>query len=73
LFKFSKNVKTIEVFNLMGEILSQGTYKEINLNAFPSGMLPLGEKAETYFAQAPNWAWAKGGGGSTNELPRVLY
>ena len=39
IFKISKNVKTIEVFNLMGElILSQGNINEINLNAFPSGM-----------------------------------
>ncbi len=39
IFKISKNVKTIEVFNLMGElILSQGNVNEINLNAFPSGM-----------------------------------
>ena len=39
IFKISKNVKTIEVFNLMGElILSQENINEINLNAFPSGM-----------------------------------
>jgi hypothetical protein len=39
IFKISKNVKTIEVFNLMGElILRQGNVNEINLTDFPSGM-----------------------------------
>jgi hypothetical protein len=39
IFKISKNVKTIEVYNLMGElILRQGNVNEINLTDFPSGM-----------------------------------
>ena len=38
-FKDSKNIKTIEVYNLMGElILSQGNAKQINLQGFPQGI-----------------------------------
>jgi uncharacterized repeat protein (TIGR01451 family) len=39
MFKENKNIKTVEVFNMMGElILSQGNAKQINLQAFPKGI-----------------------------------
>jgi hypothetical protein len=39
LFTFNNNIKTIEVFNLMGElILNQSNTKEINLTDYPSGL-----------------------------------
>jgi uncharacterized repeat protein (TIGR01451 family) len=38
-FNESKNIKTVEVFNIMGElILSQGSAKHINLQAYPKGI-----------------------------------
>ena len=38
-FNENKNIKTIEVFNMMGElILSPGNAKQINLQAFPKGI-----------------------------------
>jgi uncharacterized repeat protein (TIGR01451 family) len=40
LFKDNKSIKTVEVFNMMGEllILSQGNAKIINLQAYPKGI-----------------------------------
>jgi hypothetical protein len=39
LFKDIKNIKTVEVFNIMGElVLSQGNAKIINLQGFPKGI-----------------------------------
>jgi hypothetical protein len=39
MFKDNKNIKTVEVFNMMGElVLSQGNAKIINLQAFPKGI-----------------------------------
>jgi uncharacterized repeat protein (TIGR01451 family) len=39
LFKDIKNIKTVEVFNIMGElVLSQGNAKIINLQAYPKGI-----------------------------------
>jgi uncharacterized repeat protein (TIGR01451 family) len=39
MFKENKNIKTVEVFNIMGElVLSQGTAKIINLQAYPKGI-----------------------------------
>ena len=39
MFKESKGIQTIEVFNMMGElVLSQGNAKIINLQAFPKGI-----------------------------------
>jgi hypothetical protein len=38
-FNESKNIKTVEVFNMMGElVLSHGAAKQINLQAFPKGI-----------------------------------
>jgi uncharacterized repeat protein (TIGR01451 family) len=38
-FKDNRNIQTVEVFNMMGElILSQGNAKQINLQAFPKGI-----------------------------------
>jgi uncharacterized repeat protein (TIGR01451 family) len=39
MFKENKNIKTVEVFNMMGElVLSHGNAKIINLQAFPKGI-----------------------------------
>jgi hypothetical protein len=39
MFNDNKNIKTVEVFNMMGElVLSQGNAKIINLQAFPKGI-----------------------------------
>jgi hypothetical protein len=39
LFQDIKNIKTVEVFNMMGElVLSQGSAKHINLQAYPKGI-----------------------------------
>jgi hypothetical protein len=39
MFKDNKSIKTVEVFNMMGElILSQGNAKIINLQAYPKGI-----------------------------------
>jgi uncharacterized repeat protein (TIGR01451 family) len=39
MFKDNKNIKTVEVFNMMGElVLSQGTAKIINLQRFSKGI-----------------------------------
>ena len=39
MFKENKNIKTVEVFNIMGEsVLSQGNSKIINLQGFPKGI-----------------------------------
>jgi uncharacterized repeat protein (TIGR01451 family) len=39
MFKDNKNIKTVEVFNMMGElVLSQGTAKIINLQGLPKGI-----------------------------------
>jgi uncharacterized repeat protein (TIGR01451 family) len=39
MFKDNKSIKTVEVFNMMGElILSQGNTKIINLQAYPKGI-----------------------------------
>jgi uncharacterized repeat protein (TIGR01451 family) len=39
MFKENKNIKTVEVFNMLGElVLSQGNAKIINLQAFPKGI-----------------------------------
>ena len=38
-FNESKNIKTVEVYNMMGElVLSQGNAKIINLQAYPKGV-----------------------------------
>jgi hypothetical protein len=39
MFKENKNIKTVEVFNMLGElVLSQGNAKLINLQAYPKGI-----------------------------------
>jgi uncharacterized repeat protein (TIGR01451 family) len=39
MFKENKNIKTVEVFNMMGElVLSQGNAKIINLQGYPKGI-----------------------------------
>jgi hypothetical protein len=39
MFKDNKNIKTVEVFNMLGElVLSQGNAKIINLQAYPKGI-----------------------------------
>jgi hypothetical protein len=39
IFKDHKNIKNVEVFNIMGElVLSQGNAKLINLQAYPKGI-----------------------------------
>jgi uncharacterized repeat protein (TIGR01451 family) len=39
MFKENKNIKTVEVYNMMGElVLSQGNAKIINLQAYPKGI-----------------------------------
>jgi uncharacterized repeat protein (TIGR01451 family) len=38
-YRDNKNIKTVEVYNMMGElVLSQGNTKQINLQAFPKGI-----------------------------------
>jgi hypothetical protein len=39
MFRENRNIKSVEVFNIMGElVLSQGNAKIINLQAFPKGI-----------------------------------
>jgi hypothetical protein len=39
MFKDNRNIKTVEVYNMMGELVfSQGNAKSINLQAYPKGI-----------------------------------